>query len=285
MKSEASIMRYVVRTIAVIGVILAGPVWGQQVRRTFVSGKGADTGNCSVITPCRSFQYALSQTQSGGEVIALDTAGYGAVSIQSAATITVPAGIIAIATPAVAGQNAVYVGNAVPFRLEGLTLDGALYVDSVPANTTSTGSIVRCTIRSGGAQLLNGGTYDLVDTSITGGLTMSVVRSFWYNATLLRTTVSGPTVFGNSANGLNTGQMRVFDSFLGHLSFAGGTEGSLLRMVRTSAGQITLLQSTTAYFTSSSLNKLTIQTPAVANSFGNNDIGSVVGTLQTIPLR
>ena len=30
--------------------------------------------------------------------------------------------------PATAGQNAIYVGNAVPFRLEGLTLDGALYV-------------------------------------------------------------------------------------------------------------------------------------------------------------
>lgn len=286
MKLGSSIMKYLFRTIAIIGVVVASPAWS-QVRRTFVSGKGVDSGNCPVVTPCRSFQYALSQTLSGGEVIALDTAGYGAVSIQNAVTITVPGGVVAVATPAAAGQNAVYIGNAVPFRLEGLTLDGPLYVDSVPANTVSNGSIVRCTIRSGGAQLMNGGIYEITDTSITGGLTMSAVRSFGFTTTMLRTTVSGQTVFGNSVNGLNSGAMRVFDSFLGDFSFAGGTgsSASSLRMVRTSAGQVTVLQNSTAYFTSSSINKLTIQSPAVANSFGNNDIITVNGTLQSIPLR
>src|SRR5262249_29163390 len=52
--------------------------------RTFVSGGGSDgnTGtNCPQGSPCRSFAAAYSVTSSGGEIIALDSAGYGEVTI------------------------------------------------------------------------------------------------------------------------------------------------------------------------------------------------------------
>ena len=45
------------------------PAWGAQLQNTFVSGKGADTGNCALAAPCRSFQYALSQTLPNGNVL------------------------------------------------------------------------------------------------------------------------------------------------------------------------------------------------------------------------
>lgn len=279
-------MKYGFCALVLMVASIASPAWGQQVRRTFVSGKGSDTGNCSLVAPCRSFQYALSQTQSGGEVMALDTAGYGAVNILRAVMITAPTGIVAVATAAGAGQNAIYVGNAVPFRLEGLTLDGALYVDSVPGNQLSTGSIVRCTIRSGGVQLPNGGTYEITDSSIADGLTMNVVRTLYSNTTILRTRVSGQTSFSNSVSGANFGTMRIFDSHLGNFSVTGGAgSSSTIRMVRTSAALFTLQQNSVAYLTASSIDKLTIQDAAVANSFGNNDIITVSGNLQTIPLR
>jgi hypothetical protein len=45
---------------------------------TFVSGKGADSGNCAdPAHPCRTFQHAFDQTSPGGEIKALDPAHYG----------------------------------------------------------------------------------------------------------------------------------------------------------------------------------------------------------------
>ena len=53
----------------------AGPNW------TFVSGKGTDSGACTITAPCRSFAFALTQTAAGGEIDVLDPAGYGTVTI------------------------------------------------------------------------------------------------------------------------------------------------------------------------------------------------------------
>src|SRR5215472_13062063 len=50
-----------------------------QPFRTFVSGNGSDSNpSCAVTAPCRTFAQALSVVAPGGEVIALDTAGFGA---------------------------------------------------------------------------------------------------------------------------------------------------------------------------------------------------------------
>jgi hypothetical protein len=54
---------------------------------TFVSGKGTDTCASSA-TPCRTFQFAIGQTNAGGEVKALDPAGYGGIVITQLITIT-----------------------------------------------------------------------------------------------------------------------------------------------------------------------------------------------------
>ena len=50
-------------------------------QRTFVSAGGVDNPNCSLAAPCRSFASAIAATLSGGEVIVLDSAGYGPVTI------------------------------------------------------------------------------------------------------------------------------------------------------------------------------------------------------------
>jgi hypothetical protein len=56
---------------------------------TFVSGKGADSGNCAdPAHPCRTFQHAFDQTSPGGEIKALDPAHYGRVTITHSISIT-----------------------------------------------------------------------------------------------------------------------------------------------------------------------------------------------------
>jgi hypothetical protein len=64
-------------------------------QRTFVSGRGSDGNPCSLTAPCRTFATALGVVGSGGEVIALDSAGYGAFAINKTVTITVPPGVYA----------------------------------------------------------------------------------------------------------------------------------------------------------------------------------------------
>jgi hypothetical protein len=64
--------------------------------RTFVASYGADANtsvNCAPTAPCRTLSAALSVVNSGGEVIVLDSAGYGPVPItitQSVSVITAP---------------------------------------------------------------------------------------------------------------------------------------------------------------------------------------------------
>jgi Right handed beta helix region len=64
-------------------------------QRTFVSISGANNANCSLAQPCRSFDAALNATSQGGEVIVLDSGGYGATTITQSVSIVAPAGIYA----------------------------------------------------------------------------------------------------------------------------------------------------------------------------------------------
>ena len=63
-----------VASFALAATQLAGPAQAQNTR-SFVSGLGSDSNNCSLAAPCRSFQHAHDQTNAGGEIAVLDTAG------------------------------------------------------------------------------------------------------------------------------------------------------------------------------------------------------------------
>jgi len=61
--------------------------------RTFISGAGNDSNasmNCARLTPCRTLQVALGVTTlPGGEIDALDAAGYGSISTTLTSSITI----------------------------------------------------------------------------------------------------------------------------------------------------------------------------------------------------
>jgi hypothetical protein len=71
-----------ITSLSVAGALLAFGLSAAPVQagpnRTFVSGKGTDSGACSLAAPCRTFAFALTQTAAGGEIDVLDPAGYGA---------------------------------------------------------------------------------------------------------------------------------------------------------------------------------------------------------------
>src|SRR4051812_44863466 len=65
------------------------------VQRTFVATTGNDGNSCSNTAPCRSFAAAIAVTDAGGEVIVLNSGGYGAVTITQSVSIISPPGVYA----------------------------------------------------------------------------------------------------------------------------------------------------------------------------------------------
>lgn len=81
---------------AAVGSTYAQPLPPQ---RTFVASYGLDANPCSLPAPCRTFQAAINAVASSGEVVAIDSAGYGAMEIRKSVSVIVPAGIHAGLSP------------------------------------------------------------------------------------------------------------------------------------------------------------------------------------------
>ena len=97
-----------------------------QVARTFVSGSGMDTGTCTATAPCRSFQYAYSQTAVGGDVVALDSAGYSTVTITHSVNIVVPPGIMGAVTVPTSGFGVtITAGSTDIIRIRGVRFNAS----------------------------------------------------------------------------------------------------------------------------------------------------------------
>ena len=117
------------------------------IQRTFVSTSGNDANPCTRTDPCRNFAAAIANTTAGGEVVALDSGGYGVFSIDKAITIAgAPGAHVAVTafagtgiTVNVAGPDTVVLRN---LYLTGLGGDdgiffqsgGRLFVESVVAS-------------------------------------------------------------------------------------------------------------------------------------------------------
>jgi len=96
-----------------------------QRARVFVASYGSDTNPCTFGSPCKTFQAAVNAVAAGGEVTAIDSAGFQPVNITKSVTITSPAGVEA-GIAAASGGNAITIGaGAGTVVLRGLTLDGA----------------------------------------------------------------------------------------------------------------------------------------------------------------
>src|SRR5580704_15570115 len=93
-------MRKVAVFIAVLGTTLL-PVLctvpaHAQATRTWVSGVGDDNNPCSRTAPCMTFAGAISKTAAGGEIDALDSGGFGAVTITKSITIDGGGGVASV---------------------------------------------------------------------------------------------------------------------------------------------------------------------------------------------
>ena len=95
-----------------------------QVSRTFVSAGGSDSNNCaSVATPCRHFAAAYAATSTGGEIVALDPANYGSLTISQA--ITIEGGGWSYVTPPANGAGITIDASGSTVIIRNLQINGA----------------------------------------------------------------------------------------------------------------------------------------------------------------
>src|SRR5215469_3595657 len=117
-------MRRALFLAAAATTVLGSPAFAQATR-TFVSGHGSDSNPCTLAAPCRSFAQAITQTNAGGEIAVLDTAGYGTVTINKAISITNQDGVEAgISTASAVDAITVAAGTGDVVNLRGLVLTG-----------------------------------------------------------------------------------------------------------------------------------------------------------------
>jgi hypothetical protein len=93
-----------------------------QNSRSFVATNGNDTNNCSASAYCRTFAKALAVTNSGGEVVVVNSGGYGPFTISQPVTISA-VGIDASIT-ATSG-DAIYIDTTGDVTITGLHVMGS----------------------------------------------------------------------------------------------------------------------------------------------------------------
>jgi len=122
--------RFTLNAVAIAAFTLTFASMAQaQASRTWVSGVGDDANPCSRTAPYKTFAGAISKTAQGGEIDALDPAGYGAVTITKSMTIDGGGG--QVASVLVAGTNGIVIQaqpgdtvNLVNLRFQGIVNGG-----------------------------------------------------------------------------------------------------------------------------------------------------------------
>ncbi len=141
--------------------------------RSAVSVNGSDTNPCTAMSPCRSFVAALAATNPGGEVIALDSGGYGTFVVNKSVSVIGAPGIHAAIT--VASGKGIDVSTAsldiVTIRNINITATSS-DADGISATMFYHLSIEGCHVSGGGHGIvITGPTYSMasiVDTVVQG---------------------------------------------------------------------------------------------------------------------
>ncbi|RFC36359.1 MAG: hypothetical protein DID90_2727553955 [Candidatus Nitrotoga sp. LAW] len=111
----------VVYLIAVLCTILVNTA--QAGQRAFVASNGNDANSCIPLSPCRSFAKAVTVVDPNGEVVVLDSAGYGSVTLTQSISLTAAPGVYAGIT-VFPGTNGVTIATpGVSVVLRGLTIN------------------------------------------------------------------------------------------------------------------------------------------------------------------
>jgi len=228
---------------AMLAGLMSAPVWATPVPsgspRTYVSVNGRDQGACQ--NPCLTFQYALSQTSVGGEVIAVESGNFGPVTITNSVTIEAAPGVYAGITPVGSGAG-VTVNGGSSVVLRGLTIYGGggdgIYFDSGAALHVE--NCVISGVSSTGIFADSSGSLFVTDTVIRNngdGISIGVLAGTHVTLNRIRleknsddgllvgealVSISNSVISGNGQNGIeNRGEVNVEGCLIANNGSAG----------------------------------------------------------------
>ena len=147
MKTSRLILTCILLTFVAALPAMAGP-------RTFVSGLGNDANPGTREQPKRTFASALTVTNPRGQIVALDSAGYGSstLTINKSVSIIVPPGVAGFIT--VSGGSSGIVINAAAtdvVTIRGLIIENSNrsdFPDGIRSNSVGTLTLEDCAIRN-----------------------------------------------------------------------------------------------------------------------------------------
>ena len=180
-----------------------GTTQAQAVQRTHVSAAhGSDSNtatNCTAAAPCRFFQAAMSVTDVNGEVVVLDSGGYGAVTITQSVSLNAPAGVYA-GISVFPNANGVTIATAgVNVVLRGLTINSQGGNNGINMSNGASLSVENCVISNftngNGIFVTTAANVRILDT-LTRDNYNGIFLQGDANATIARTTVLGSTNLG-----------------------------------------------------------------------------------------
>jgi len=183
-------------------VALALPAHAAQ--RAFVASTGNDSNtasSCTFALPCRTLTAAMTQVDVGGEIVALDAAGYGAVTITKSVTITSNPGFYA-GIAAATGNAVTIATGGVKVTLRNLNINGIGATNGVVMTAGAQLSIENCVVSNFSA---GGGKGVSVETAATVRIVDSLVRENYHGVYLgngATGTIARTKFFGNTDAGL-----------------------------------------------------------------------------------
>jgi len=220
------------RTLATVGLTVLSLVsisaHGAAAQRTFVKSTGIDNLTCSLATPCRSFAAAIANTLAGGEVIVLDSAGYGPVTITQSVSIIAPPGVYAgISVPSGAGAGIDVLGAGIIVVLQGLTINGTGGNRGIFFEQGAELHIINCSVAnmagSGIQGVAPGGTLYVSDTAVRSSAFFGVLLSGNVTGIIERTRLENngsPGVYATNGASLSLKESLVANNSNGGLSGA-----------------------------------------------------------------
>jgi hypothetical protein len=154
----------------VVSLMLAAsclPTAAHAAQRTFVATTGSDNPNCAVTAPCRTFAAAITATTSGGEIVVLDSGGYGPVTIGKSVSIIAPPGVYAGVSVS-SGDGITVAGAGIVVVLRGLSVNGVGGSNGIAIASAATVRIEGCVVSNMGAAgiLHNDGKLYVEDTTV-----------------------------------------------------------------------------------------------------------------------
>ena len=120
----AGALAVLLAAVSVSGSSAAPRVAAAQIQRTFVSTSGSDANPCTRAAPCRNFAAAIANTLDGGEVVALDSGGYGPFAVDKSLTVAGAPGEHVAVTAFAGNAVSVDVGSSDTVVLRNLYLTG-----------------------------------------------------------------------------------------------------------------------------------------------------------------